>query len=70
MSPHTSTPHDSDRRAPRWGPSRTPRAANCRSLRFGPRRLYPHRGPRLAGLAGDTAGVLNPNRTRLKTIHH
>lgn len=70
MSLHASTPHDSDRRAPRWGPSRTPRTASGGSLRFGPRRLYPHRGPRLAGLAGDTAGVLNPNRTRLKTIHH
>jgi hypothetical protein len=37
-----------DRRSPRWGPSRTPRTANEGLLRFGPRRLYPHRGQRLA----------------------
>ena len=36
-----------DRRTPRWGPSRTPRTATVDSLRFGPRRLYPHRGLRL-----------------------
>lgn len=60
---------DSNRRAPRWGPNRTPRAATVGSLRSGPRRLYPHRGARLAGLQMTPVAVPERHRTGLKTIN-
>lgn len=60
---------DSSRRAPRWGPSRTPRAATVGSLRSGPRRLYPHRGARLARPEGRRVDAPKHNRTSLKTIN-
>lgn len=58
----------STRRAPGWGPSRTPRTATGGPLRSGPRRLYPHPGARLAH-PGAGAGIApERNRTDLKTI--
>jgi hypothetical protein len=64
------TPFESTRRAPRWGPSRTPRAATVVPLRFGPRRLYPHRGPHLARPEDGVVLVHEREKTRLQTINH
>jgi len=52
------------RRSPRWGPSRTPRDAIERPLRFVPRRLYPHRGPRLVA---EEHGLVKPRNVGPKT---
>jgi len=69
MNPTAYASGQFHRRAPRRGPSRTPRAASCRSLRFGPRRLYLHRGARLAGSQTTRGDALDSNETRLKTIN-
>jgi hypothetical protein len=61
---------DSHRRVPRRGPTRTLRAATGGSLRSGPQRLYPHRGPRLAQPEISPDVALTPLRSDLKTIHH
>lgn len=57
------------RRAPRRGPSRTPRAASRGSLRFGPRRLYPRRGPRLTSPETSLHDALGSNESHLKTLN-
>lgn len=69
MNPTTAASGQLHRRAPRWGPNRTPRAASCRSLRSGPWRLYPHRGARLADPIGTINKAFGSVETRLKTIN-
>jgi hypothetical protein len=69
MTPQAQRAGDFHRRVPRRGPTRTLRAATVGSLRTGPHRLYPHRGPRLASPGIVPRVALTALQSDLKTIH-